>query len=171
MLSEKLLKELNKQINYELYSAHYYLAMAGYCLSEDLPGFANFFIAQAEEEKFHAMKFFNFVDEMDGKIKISGLEEPEEDYKSALEVFKAALEHEKFVTKRIYHLMDIAMEEKEHATISFLKWFVDEQIEEENSMKDIIVQLEKISGDSHAMYMLDKELGQRVFTPPADSDQ
>ncbi|MCB5558916.1 ferritin [Anaerosalibacter bizertensis] len=171
MLSERLVEELNKQIKYELYSSHYYLAMAGYCLGEDLPGFANFFIAQAEEEKFHAMKFFNFVDEMDGKIKILGLEEPEDDYKSVLDVFKAALEHEKFVTKRIYHLMDIATEEKEHATISFLRWFVDEQIEEENSMKDIIAQLEKINEDSHAIYMLDKELGQRVFTAPADSEQ
>ena len=165
MLSEKLLDELNLQIKHELYSAHYYLAMAAYCEGEDLGGFANFFLEQAKEERFHAMKFYNFVNEMDGRVKILGLEEPQNNFGSPLEVFKAALEHEKFVTSRIYKLMDIAMEEKEHATISFLKWFIDEQVEEESMMKDIIAKLERLEGKAAGLYMLDKELGQRVFTP------
>lgn len=169
MLSQKLLDELNLQIKYELYSAHYYLAMAAYCASNDLPGFENFFKVQAEEEKFHAMKFFDFVNEMDGTVKILGLEEPEDDFKSVTDVFEKALEHEKFVTKRIYYLMDIATEEKEHATMSMLKWFVDEQIEEENSMKTIIRRLNRISEDSHGLYMLDQELAMRVFTPPVNT--
>ncbi len=170
MLSEKLLEELNLQIKHELYSAHYYLAMAAYCEGEDLSGFSNFFLEQAKEEKFHAMKFFDFVNEMDGRVKILGLEEPENDFGSPLEVFKAALEHEKFVTGRIYELMDIAMEEKEHATISFLKWFIDEQIEEENMMKDIIASLERVQEKAEGLYMIDKELGQRVFSPEENLD-
>ncbi|WP_077368713.1 ferritin [Anaerosalibacter sp. Marseille-P3206] len=170
MLSKRLLEELNLQIKYELYSAHYYLAMAAYCASEDLSGFENFFKVQAEEEKFHAMKFFDFVNEMDGTVKILGLEEPENDFESVTDVFKKALEHEKFVTSRIYKLMDIATEEKEHATISLLKWFVDEQIEEENSMKSILTRLERMGENSHGLYMLDQELSQRVFTPPVDSE-
>lgn len=167
MLSERLLNELNKQIKFELYSAHYYLAMAAYCADQDLDGFANFFMVQAEEEKFHAMKFFNFINEMDGRVKILGLEEPKNDYESLVDVFKSALEHEKFVTSRIYKLMDIATEEKEHATISLLKWFVDEQIEEQSSMKLILKKLERLGDNSHGIFMLDQELSQRVFTPPA----
>ncbi|WP_416197417.1 MAG: Ferritin [Sporanaerobacter sp.] len=169
MLSEKLLKELNEQIKYEMYSSNLYLAMAAYCASEDLDGFANYFIVQAEEETFHAMKFFNYINEMDGRVNILGIEEPKNDYESVLEVFKVSLEHEKSVTARIYKLMDIAMEEKEHATISLLKWFVDEQVEEENSMKSVLKRLERIGEDSHGLYMLDQELAQRVFTPPVDT--
>lgn len=167
MLSERLLNELNKQIKYELYSAHYYLAMAAYCADQDLDGFANFFMVQAEEEKFHAMKFFNFINEMDGRVTMLSLEEPKNDYESVVDVFKSALEHEKFVTGRIYKLMDIATEEKEHATISLLKWFVDEQVEEENSMKAILKKLERLGDNSHGIFMLDQELSQRTFTPPA----
>lgn len=170
MISEKLLEELNLQVKYELYSAHYYLAMAAYCASKDLNGFANFFIVQAEEETFHAMKFFDFINDMDGRVKMLELEEPKNDYESIIDVFENALEHEKFVTSRIYKLMDIATEEKEHATISFLKWFIDEQVEEENSMKDILSQLERLKENSHGLYMLDKEMASRVFTPPSNEN-
>ena len=130
MLSEKLLKELNEQIKYEQFSANYYLAMAAYCAAEEFNGFANFFIVQAQEEQFHAMKFFHFINELGGRAVISALDEPKRDYQSLEEVFALTLEHEKFVTKRIYTLMDLATEEREHATISFLKWFIDEQVEE-----------------------------------------
>lgn len=166
MLSERLEKELNLQVKYELFSAHYYLAMAAYCESQDLAGFGNFFKVQAEEEKFHAMKFFDFINEMDGRVKMMGLEEPENDYESLSNVFSSALEHEKFVTGRIYKLMDIAVEEREHATISLLKWFVDEQIEEEKNMKNILTKLQRLGEDSHGIFMLDQELAQRVFVPP-----
>src|SRR5699024_12562420 len=111
------------------------------------------------------MLFYDVENGKYGKVKILGLEELENDFGSPLEVFKAALEHEKFVTGKIYELMEIAMEEKEHATISFLKWFIDEQIEEENMMKDIIASLERVQEKAEGLYMIDKELGQRVFSP------
>jgi len=165
MLSEKLLKELNKQIKYELESAHYYVAMEAYFDSNDLPGFANFFKVQAEEERFHAQKFYDFVYEMDGDVELTALDLVRKDFDSSVDVFKKALEHEKFVTSRIYELMEIAEDEKEYATQSMLKWFVDEQVEEENTMKDMIVRLERVEKSTNGFYILKKELAGRSFKP------
>lgn len=167
MLSERLLDELNQQIMHEFYSAHYYIAMAGYCADQDLPGFENFFIMQAEEERFHAMKFYHYVNEMGARVDIRGLDTPKNNFASMKDVFKEALEHEKFVTDRIYTLMNIATEEKEYATMSMLNWFIDEQIEEMDSMNAILKQLERMGEKGNGIYMLDKELAQRTFTPPA----
>ncbi len=167
MLSDKLVKEINMQIKYEFYSAQLYLAMAAYCDDQDLEGFANFFKVQAEEERFHAMKFYNFLSEMGGRVMIFGLEEPENNYASILDSFKKSAEHEKFVTKRIYGLMDLAQEEKEYATISLLKWFIDEQVEEEDMFGKVVKRLERIGDDGTGLYMLDDELALRTFTPPA----
>ncbi|WP_026882001.1 ferritin [Clostridium akagii] len=166
MISDKLFSALNDQVNYEFYSAQIYLAMQAYCASEDLNGFANFFKVQVEEERFHASKFFDYIIDMNGKVIITGFENPDTDFNSMLTVFKNTLEHEQIVTKRIYNLMDIATEEKEHATISFLKWFIDEQIEEEKTDNSIIKKLQRIGEDKAALYMLDAELMLRVFTPP-----
>lgn len=166
MLSEKLEGALNDQINFEFYSAHIYLSMAAYCLNIDLDGFANFFTVQAEEEKFHAMRFFNYVNQKEGRIVLKGMPDPRVDFNSALDVFETALLHEKIVTSRIYSLSDIAMEEREHATLSLLKWFIDEQVEEENNITTIIKKLKRMDHDSAALYMLDAELATRVFVPP-----
>ncbi|MCG8483722.1 MAG: ferritin [Clostridia bacterium] len=169
MLSEKLVNVLNEQIKYEMYSENLYLAMAAYCASEDLDGFSNFFKVQAEEEKFHAMKFFDYIIDMNGRAEIAALDQPENTYTSVLDAFKKAYEHEQLVTKRIYNLMDIAIDEREHATISFLKWFVDEQIEEESMFSNLLKKLERVGEDGHGIYMIDNELAKRVFTPPADA--
>ena len=166
MLSEKLESSLNDQINFEFYSAHIYLSMAAYCLGMDLDGFANFFTVQAEEEKFHAMRFFNYVNQKEGKIILKGMPNPSVDFKSALDVFETALSHEKIVTNKIYNLSDIAMEEREHATLSLLKWFIDEQVEEENTLTTIRKKIKRMDKDSAALYMLDTELAARVFVPP-----
>lgn len=170
MISEKLVNELNEQIKYELFSSNLYLAMAAYCASEDLDGFANFFKVQAEEETFHGMKIFDYVIERGQRTKISALDAPENNYASVLDAFKKAYEHEQFVTKRIYTLMDLASDEREHATISFLKWFIDEQVEEESMFSALVAKLERIGDNPNALYMLDSELAQRTFTPPADAE-
>ncbi|WP_066500399.1 ferritin [Abyssisolibacter fermentans] len=168
MISEKLFNALNEQINYEFESAHIYLAMAAYCADQDLDGFANFFIVQAEEERFHAMKFYNFVNEMGGRVTLRALTGPINDFESLLDVFETALKHEKSVTKRIYNLMDIANEEKEYATGSVLRWFIDEQVEEEATMTGIIKKLQRLKDNSHGIFMLDSEMSQRTFTPPTE---
>ncbi len=166
MVSQKLIKGLNDQFNYELLSAHYYLAMAAYCSEQDLDGFATFFKVQAEEERFHAMKFYDYVTEVDGRILITDIKNMQNNFTNMVNVFKSALEHEQSVTKRVYDLMDLAQAEREHATISFLSWFVGEQVEEEANMKAIIKRLERLGNDNHGLFMLDKELGARVFVPP-----
>ena len=121
MLSEKLVEVLNKQINYEFYSEHVYLAMSSYCAEQDLDGFANFFRVQAEEERFHAMKIFDYVIEMDERVRIASSPEPENDYENIMEVFMSALEQERTNTKNIYEITDVATDERHHATISFMK--------------------------------------------------
>lgn len=169
MLSEKLLAAINEQIKFEFYSSHLYLAMAAYCYSIDFDGFANFFMVQAEEEKFHAMKFFNFINEMDGRVELTAIDAPENNYEDIHDVYTKTLEHEQLVTSRVYNLMDIAMEEREHATISFLKWFIDEQVEEEATVKGILQKLKRANGDVSIMYALDAEMAKRVFTPPTNA--
>lgn len=161
MASEKLLKALNDQFNFELLSGYYYMGMAGHCSNEDMNGFAHFLIEQAKEEYEHAMKFYDFIYDMDGRVMTQAMDEPKNEYNSFLEVFKAALSHEELVTSKINKLMDLAIEEKSYATMQFLQWFIEEQVEEENSMKDIIVKLERFEGKPQGLYMLDKELGSR----------
>lgn len=167
MLSEKLVDALNEQIKFEFYSSHLYLAAAAYAYKQDLDGFANFFIVQAEEEKFHAMKFFDFINDMEGDIEIRSFEVPLPEYQDLEDLFKETYEHEKLVTQRIYDLMDIAQDEKEHATISFLKWFIDEQVEEMATFKTILQKIRRAKNDPNLIYTLDDEMAQRVFTPPA----
>jgi ferritin len=167
MLSDTLLNELNKQLNFEFYSSNVYLAMAAYCSAESLDGFANFFIVQAEEERFHAMKIYNFINAVGKRATITGFDSPNNDYKSVLDAFEQGLEHEKEVTRRFYNLSDMAMNEREHATINFLKWFIDEQVEEEATFDNLIQKLKRIDKDSNAFFMMDTELGKRTFTPVA----
>ncbi|WCN38823.1 ferritin [Aneurinibacillus uraniidurans] len=163
MMSEKLEAALNEQINFEFYSSNTYLAMAAYCASEDLDGFANFFTVQAQEENFHAMKFFHFMNAKGNRVLIDKLPAPRNEFTSVKDVFEEAYKHEQEVTKRIYNLADVALQEREHATMSFLKWFIDEQIEEEATFSSIVKKLERIGEDGNALYMLDDELGKRTF--------
>jgi len=144
------------------------MAMAAHCASESLDGFANFFLVQAEEERFHAMKFFNFINDIGHRATIKGMESPSNEFTSMLDVFEKGLLHEKKVTKQIYSLADIALNEREHATMAFLKWFIDEQVEEEANFDTIIQKLKRIENDSNAFYMLDAEFAGRSFSPPAE---
>lgn len=169
MFSESLTKLINNQINYEFFSEHVYLAMSAYCADQDLDGFANFFRIQAEEERFHALKFFDYLVDMNARVRIINSPEPKNDYDSILEAFKAALEHEKSNTRNIYAIADAASDERNHATMSFLKWFIDEQVEEEALVTSVIKKLERIGNDSAALYMLDTELAARIFTPPTNT--
>lgn len=167
MMNETLSKALNEQLNFEFYSAHVYMTMAAYCSGESLDGFANFFIVQAEEERFHAMKIYKYLNDRGKRVILDGMPVPNNDYGSVLEAFEHAYHHEQEVTKRIYHLSDLALNDREHATIQFLKWFIDEQVEEESMFDSIINKLKRIDKDSNAFFMLDNEFAQRSFTPPA----
>lgn len=165
MLSEKLLKALNEQMNFEFESAHIYMAMAAWCSHESLDGFANFFLVQAEEERYHAMKFYTYINDRGKRATITGFQTPQNDFESILDIFEHAYQHEQKVTKSIYHLSDIALDEREHATIQFLKFFLDEQVEEESMFDSIIQKLKRIQNDNNALFMLDDEFAKRTFTP------
>jgi len=166
MLNDSLSLALNEQMNFEFYSAHVYLAIAGYCSGESWDGYANFFMVQAEKERFHAMKIYKYLNDRGGRARLSGIDSPNNEYESILDAFEQAFQHEQVVSKRIYYLSDIAMNEREHATIQFLKWFIDEQVEEEAMFDSIIHKLKRIDKDSNAFFMLDAEFAQRSFTPP-----
>lgn len=167
MLKEKMEKALNDQVQWELYSAYIYLAMSAWFQAQGLPGFANWMRIQFQEETMHAMKFHDFVLERGGRARLQAIDAPPHDWKSPLAAFEHALEHEEGVTERINKLMSLAMEAKDHATAIFLQWFVTEQIEEEASVQDIIQKLKLAEGAAGGMFMLDKDLAARVFTPPA----
>ena len=167
MISKKLEQAFNYQINRELYSEYYYLSMASYFNSVGLSGFENFFLVQVEEERFHAMKMYNFINERGGRVFLEAIEAPKTEFKSPLEVFELAYEHEKLVSSLINKLMDLAIEENDHAAKNHLDWFVEEQVEEEASMDTILNKLKLINGEGHGLLMLDSELAQRTFTPPA----
>lgn len=161
MISKKMVKEINEQIRNELYSGHLYLAMAAYCASKNFDGFANFFIVQEKEERFHAMKFFHYLNERDADVEIYGLDEPKADFKSLADVFEKAWKHEQKVTGMINKLMDLAIKEKDYATQSFLNWYIDEQVEEEASMLGILEKIKLLGEKGPGIIMLDRELGQR----------
>lgn len=167
MISQALQDRMNIQINRELYSEYLYLSMAAYFEAQGLPGFANFFKVQVQEERFHAMKLFDFMHERGGRVVLDAIAQPQVDFDSSVSVFEMAYKHEQFVSKSINELMDLAIQENDHATKSFLNWFVDEQVEEEASMDTIVNHLRLIDGKGHGMLMLDRELAGRIFTPPA----
>lgn len=170
MLSKKMIDQLNEQIKHELYSGHLYLSMAAYCASIDLDGSANFFIVQEQEERFHAMKFFHYVNEQGGDVKIYALDQPKMDFKSLQEVFDLAWKHEQSVTQRIYKLMDLAIQEKDYATQSLLQWFINEQVEEEATMLGILKQIQLVGESGQGVLMLDREMAQRQYSPPANGE-
>ncbi len=166
MISQKMQDAINQQINKELYSEYLYLSMAAYFSAQGLSGFENFFLVQAEEERFHALKFYHFVNERGGRVYFQKIDQPETEFKSPISVFEKALEHEQYVSSLINKLMDIAIKENDHASKSFLTWYVDEQVEEEDSMDTIVNKLKIIKGQGNGLLMLDKELAARTFTPP-----
>lgn len=163
-MNQKLVDAINEQLNYEIESAHIYLAMAGYVGTLGLDGFENWLMVQYEEELAHAKKFIRYINERGGKVVIKGFEDPRNDYESILEVFEVSLKHEYTVTDRINNLMSIAHEVKDYAAISFLGWYVEEQVEEEDSFGKVIdkIKLVKDAG----LYLLDQEMAQRVFVDP-----
>ena len=166
MLISRIEKELNKQLNKEFFSAYLYMSMSAYFQSVDLLGFANWMNIQAKEEMLHAEKFYNFIQERNGKVVLEQIEKPQTDWVSPLVAFENSLEHELFITASINELVDAALEEKDHATNIFLQWFVTEQIEEESNSTEIIRKLKLMKDAPGGMYMLDKELAARTLVLP-----
>ena len=169
MLKKEVLDSINDQINAEFYSAYLYLSMSAYFQDKGLTGFANWMMIQFQEEQSHAMKFFNYINERGGKVNLGAVDEVPTEFDSVLAVWEKTLEHEQMVTGRINNMMDIAIAASDHATKSFLQWFVDEQVEEEANVNEILDTLRLIDGQGNGIFMLDREMKQRVFVDVANS--
>ncbi len=161
MISEKMAARLNEQLKEEFYSASIYLAMGAWCVSNDFVGGAHFFKKQAAEELGHAMKIFDYLAETGARPVVPALEQPPAEYKNLLDVFEKALEHERYITGCINKLVDLAQEEKDHATNHFLQWFVEEQMEEESMFGGLLAQLRMVGTDSRGLFLVDRELARR----------
>ena len=161
MLSEKMAEALNGQINKEMYSAYIYLSMAAYSEYVGLSGFANWFMVQYEEENEHAMKLYDYVLERGGEVELSDIKAADTPWKTPLEVFEAVYAHELKVTSLINDLLLLARKEGDAATESMLKWFIDEQVEEEASSKQIVDKLKLIGDSANGLFILDGKLGER----------
>jgi len=160
-LGKNLENAMNDQIREELASAYIYLSMAAYLETLNLPGFAHWMRAQANEEMEHAMKFYGHIHERGGRVLLQSIEQPPADFEGPIGVFEQALKHEQYISSRILDLYKLAQKEEEFASFSLLQWFVDEQVEEEESALEVLEQLRMIGDKGQGLLMLDRQLAQR----------
>lgn len=161
MLNLKIQEAINAQIKHELASAYLYLSMSAYFEANNLPGFASWMRIQADEEREHAMKFFDYVNDRGGRVTLQVIEQPQVDWDSALKVFEQVYHHEQKVTSLIHAIYKLAVEEADYPTQVMLHWFIDEQVEEEKNASGILDQLKAVEGHTSALFMLDHRLGKR----------
>lgn len=164
MLNEKMEEALNEQINREMYSSYLYLAMSAYSSSIGLPGFAHWFKVQVEEENIHAMKLFEYINNQGGRVKLKEIKEPPMEFGTPMKMFQQTLKHEQFITRSINELADLAHDEKDEATSSFLRWYVEEQVEEEENDNEIIAKIKSFEENKNTLTEIDAELAKRL--PP-----
>ncbi len=166
MISEKLENAINSQINAEFYSEYLYLSMYSYFGGINLQGFKNWMDVQMKEEKAHAMGLLKYLQDRNGKVVLQKIEQPKINWESPLEVFEDVLKHEQLVTSKINEVVKVAEEVNDKAAVSFLDWYLREQVEEEANVENVLKTLKLICGDNHCIYLLDRELSQRTFTEP-----
>lgn len=167
MLNNKVQDALNEQINAEFWSAYLYLSMAQHFEAEGMPGVANWFKIQFQEEQAHATIFMNYINQRGGRVTLKTIDAVPTSWESPLEAFKATLEHEQKVTALINNLYALAESERDYATRDRLTWFVTEQVEEEDNCRTLIDKFSLIGNDGMGLYMLDQELGSRTYTAPS----
>ena len=164
MLKKKVEEAINAQINAEMWSAYLYLSMSAYCHANGYPGFGKWFEVQFEEEQDHAKILFNYVISRNGTVTLKPIDAVPTEWKGLLDIMQATLAHEQKVTSLINDLYALSAAENDYATTSMLKWFIDEQVEEEESAQDVIDNLNMIKDNGYGLYMLDKELGGRTYS-------
>ncbi len=152
---------LNEQIKHEFYSSYLYLSMAGSFEVAELPGFARWMRKQSEEEREHAMKFFDFLLDRGEHVQLQAIDQPPYAFRSPLDTFEQALEHEKEITSRIHQLYELSLQKNDYPAQVFLHWFVTEQVEEEKTATEVVERLRMAGEDGAALLLLDKELGER----------
>lgn len=162
MLKGKIESALNLQLNQELYAFYLYLSMAAYFDSRNLNGFSGWMRFQAEEEKNHALKFYDYILQSNGKVDLQDIKAPKKEWKSSRDVFQDTYDHEKKVTESIYDIVDLSISERDHATHNFLQWFISEQVEEEATALKILEKIKFIGDNQGALFIFDRELGSRT---------
>ncbi len=167
MLDKNVAALLNTQINKEFYSAYLYLDFANYFKSKGLDGFANWYQIQAQEERDHAMLFYQYLHNNNETVTLEAIDKPDKVFNSLMDPLKAGLEHEQYVTGLINNIYAAAHEVKDFRTVQFLDWFVKEQGEEETNANDLITKMELFGSDPKSLYMLNSELQARVYTAPS----
>jgi len=166
MISKQMAKELNSQLNAELYSAYLYMSMASYAAINGFQGAANWFSIQTKEELAHSEKFYEYINSHGEQVILESIAKPPSSYKSLQQMFSETLQHEQSVTASINRLATLAIKENDHATAIFLQWFVTEQVEEEENVNNILAKLKLAGTAGGGLFMIDKELAGRVFVPP-----
>mgnify|MGYP001301006879 CR=1 FL=1 len=167
MINEKVAALLNNQVNKEFYSAYLYLEFSNYYEENGLSGFANWYNIQAQEERDHALLFVKYMQNNDLKVTFETIDKPDADLKTNMDPLKAGLEHEKFVTELINNIYAAAYDAKDFRTTQFLDWFIKEQGEEEVNASDLIKKMEIFGDDAKGLYLLDQEMGARVYSAPS----
>ena len=167
MMNEKVRALLNQQINKEFYSAYLYLQFSNYFDDAGLDGFANWYMIQAQEERDHAMLFYKYLQNENQKVTLEAIDKPEKTITCHMDVLKAGLEHEEYVTSLINDIYSAAYEVKDFRTMQFLDWFVKEQGEEETNANDLITKMELFGSDPKSLYMLNQELAARIYNAPS----
>lgn len=166
MINKDMEKAFNEQINKELYSEYLYLSMKAYFADLNLQGFVNWLDVQVQEEHAHGMGMFDYLIERGGKVELYAIDKPEIEGTTPVQIFEQILKHEEYVTSRINYLMDVAEQTKDRAALSFLDWYLKEQVEEESSVGGVLATLKLIGDDKNALLLLDRELSTRVFNQP-----
>ena len=161
MLGKRMQDAINEQINAELYSAYLYLSMAAYTEAANLPGFAHWMRAQANEEVEHALKLFKYVGERGGRVVLTAIEQPQVEWTSPLHVFEHTLEHERKVTSLIHGLYEVALAEKDYASQMLLHWYIEEQVEEESNAEQIVAALKMAGEKPQGLLIVDQQLASR----------
>jgi ferritin len=168
MISDKMAKAITEQINFEAYSAYVYMAISAQAQFKGFRGVANWFFVQTQEELTHALRLYNYLCSQGRHVPMAAIAQPELKYESLKEMFETSLGHEQKVTARINKLANLAADEKDHATGILLQWFIKEQVEEEESLNEILMTLNLVGEKGGSLYMLDHQLGKREFKKPTD---
>ena len=166
-MDKKVHELLNNQINKEFYSAYLYLEFSNYFKAKGLDGFANWYMIQAQEERDHALLFYQYLQNNNMPVTLEAIDSPKREFADNMAVLKAGLEHEEYVTSLIHDIYAAAYEVRDFRAMQFLDWFVKEQGEEETNANDLITKLELFGSDPKSLYMLNQELGTRVYTAPS----
>jgi ferritin len=166
-MNKKIVEAFNDHLNAEFFSSYLYLSMVNYFEAQNLDGMANWMRIQTDEERLHAMKFLDFVNQRGGRVILQQIEQPKTEWSSPLEAFQDAYDHECLISSKINKLVDLATAEGDHAATTFLQWFVTEQVEEESNALSIVDKLKLVGDHSMGLMMMDQQLGLRTADPAA----